>query len=200
YTSTSYGHLLLIKLAIVVGLVGLAAVSRSIVRKHQSAPLNAPDSAIAGIDERTVAGLRRTVAGEVVFGVAVLAVTAMLVNAQPARTAVAPKLYSGSVSAGTGESAMTINVTIDPERVGLNTIHVYTLTPKGEDLSIRDTSAKLVSADRSTSVPANLVRAGPNHFLTNGATIPTAGKYQMLIQVLQVRDGGLIDTPGGLTV
>ena len=34
----------------------LAAVSRSIVRKRRSAPLDAPDSAIAAIDERTVAG------------------------------------------------------------------------------------------------------------------------------------------------
>ena len=95
---------------------------------------------------------------------------------------------------------MTINVTIDPARVGLNTIHVYTLTPKGQDLSIRDMSAKLVSTDRSTTVPANLVRAGPNHFLTNGATIPTAGKYQMLVQVLQVLDGRLVDTAGVLNV
>ena len=200
YTSTSYGHLLLIKLAVVVALIGLATVSRSIVRKHRTAPLDAPDSAIAAIDERTVAGLRRSVAGEVLFGVAVLAVTAMLVNAIPARSELAPKLFAGTVSAGTGASAMTINVTIDPARVGLNTIHVYTLTPKGADLSIRDMSAKLVSADGSTSVPANLVRGGPNHFLTNSATIPAAGKYQMLIQVLQVIDGRLIDTPGVLKV
>jgi copper transport protein len=200
YTSTSYGHLLLIKLAVVVALIGLAALSRSIVRKHRTAPLDAPDSAIAAIDERTVAGLRRSVAGEVLFGVAVLAVTAMLVNAIPARSELAPKLFAGTVSAGTGASAMTINVTIDPARVGLNTIHVYTLTPKGADLSIRDMSAKLVSADRSTSVPANLVRGGPNHFLTSSATIPAAGKYQMLIQVLQVIDGRLIDTPGVLKV
>jgi len=200
YTSTSYGHLLLIKLAVVVALIGLAAVSRSIVRRHRTAPLDAPDSAIAAIDERTVAGLRRSVAGEVLVGVAVLAVTAMLVNAIPARSELAPKLFAGSVSAGTGASAMTINVTIDPARVGLNTIHVYTLTPKGADLSIRDMTAKLVSADGSTSVPANLVRGGPNHFLTTSATIPAGGKYQMLIQVLQVIDGRLIDTPGVLKV
>src|SRR5205823_8847182 len=200
YTSTSYGHPLLIKLAVVVALIGLAALSRSIVRKHRTAPLDAPDSAIAAIDERTVAGLRRSVAGEVLFGLAVLAVTAMLVNAIPARTELTPKLFSGSVNAGTGAAAMTINVTIDPARVGLNTIHVYTLTPKGADLSIRDMTAKLVSADGSTSVPANLVRGGPNHFLTTSATIPAGGKYQMLIQVLQVIDGRLIDTPGVLKV
>ena len=200
YTSTSYGNILLVKLAIVVGLVGLAAISRSIVRRHRTAPLNAPDSAIAAIDERTVAGLRRSVGLEVVLGIAVLAVTAILVNAQPARSELAPKLFSGTVAAGTGDSAMTITVTIDPARVGLNTIHVYTLTPKGADLNVRDMSAKLVSADGTTSVPANLVRAGPNHFLTNDATVTAAGTYRMLIQVLQVKNGLLVPTAGVLTV
>jgi copper transport protein len=200
YTSTSYGNILLVKLAIVAALVGLAAVSRSIVRKRRSAPLDAPDSAIAAIDQRTVAGLRRSVGFEVVLGIAVLAVTALLVNAQPARSELAPKLFSGSVAAGSGDSAMTISVTIDPARVGLNVIHVYTLTPKGADLNVRDMSAKLVSADGSTSVPANLVRAGPNHFLTNDATITVAGTYKMEVQVLQVKDGLLVPTAGVLTV
>jgi copper transport protein len=199
YTDTSYGNILLIKLAVVAGLVGLAAVSRSIVRKHRSAPLNAPDSAIAAIDERTVVGLRKSVAGEVIFGIAVLAVTALLVNAQPARSALAPSLFSATVSAGTGPGALSVNVIVDPARVGVNAIHVYTLTPKGADLTVRDISAKLVNR-AGTSVPANLVRAGPNHFLTNGASITERGEYQMLVQVLQVIDGRLIDTPAVFNV
>ncbi len=105
YTHTSYGNILLVKLAIVVGLLGLAAVSRSIVRRRRAAPLDAPDSAIAAIDERTIVGLRRSVAGEVALGLAVLAVTAMLVNAQPARSVLTPGLFSGSVNAGSGARA-----------------------------------------------------------------------------------------------
>ncbi len=81
YTSTDYGKLLLVKVAIVVGLVGLAAISRGIVRRRRAAPLEAPDSAVAAIDERTVAGLRRSVGGEVLVGVAVLVLTTLLVNA-----------------------------------------------------------------------------------------------------------------------
>jgi copper transport protein len=198
YTGTSYGHILLVKLAIVVGLVGLAAVSRSIVRKRRSAPIDAPDSAVAAIDERTIAGLRRSVGAEVLFGIAVLAVTALLVNAQPARSALQPKLFSGSVSAGSGEGAMTIEVTVDPARVGLNQIHVYTLTPKGADLTVRGISAKLV--DGNTSVPAGLVKAGPNHYLTNAAAIPTAGTYQMLVEVQQILGGRVVTTAGVLNV
>ena len=200
YTSTSYGHLLLIKLAIVVALVAFAAISRSIVRRRQSAPLDAPDSAIAAIDERTVSGLRRSVSSEVVLGIAVLAVTAILVNAQPARSELAPKLFSGSVAAGTGSSSMIIEVTVDPARTGQNEIHVYTLTPKGADLAIRNMSGKFESADGSTTVPANLVRAGPNHFLTANATFVSSGKYKMLINVDQLIDGNLVDTAAVLNV
>lgn len=199
YLHTSYGNILLVKLVVVAALIGVAAVSRSIVRKRHTAPLDAPDTAVAAIDERTSAGLRRSVAAEVLLGIAVLAVTALLVNAQPARSALTPKLFSGTVSAGTGESALTISVTVDPARVGLNQIHVYTLTPKGADLGVRDISAKLVAAD-GTSVPANLVRAGPNHFLTNSASIPAPGKYKMEVQVLQIQAGRFIPTAGVLTV
>jgi copper transport protein len=198
YTATSYGHILLVKLAIVVALVGFAAVSRSIVRKRRAAPLDAPDSAIAAIDERTIAGLRRSVAGEVLLGIAVLAVTAMLVNAQPARSALTPKLFSGSVNVGSGATAMTIEATVDPAHVGLNQIHVYTLTLKGADLPVRSISAKLV--DGTTSVPAGLVKGGANHWLTNSAAIPTPGTYQMLVEVVRVSDGSIVSTAGVLKV
>ena len=50
------------------------------------------------------------------------------------------------------------------------------------------------------SVPAGLAKAGPNHYLTNSAAIPTRGGYQMLIEVEQILNGQLIDTAGVLTV
>jgi copper transport protein len=200
YTSTSYGNILLVKLGLVVLLVGLAAISRSIVRRRRAASINAPDSAIAAIDSRTVGGLRRSVGGEVALGLAVLIVTALLVNAQPARSALTPNLFAGSVSAGSGQSAMTIQVTVEPARVGVNEVHVYTLTPKGANLSVRDISAKFVSADGVTSVPANLVKGGPNHYLSSNATFTTPGRYQMLVEVTQIIDGNQVVTGAVLKV
>jgi copper transport protein len=200
YTSTSYGRILLVKIGIVALLVGVAAISRSIVRKRQAAPIEAPERAIAAIDTRTVGALRRSVGGEVLLGLAVLIVTALLVNAQPARSALTPGLFAGSVSVGSGQSAMTIQVTIDPARVGVNDVHVYTLTPKGADLPVRQMSAKFVSADGTTTVPANLVRGGPNHFLSSSATFTNAGRYQMLVEVIQLVDGNQVATAGVLNV
>jgi copper transport protein len=192
YTSTDYGKLLLIKVAIVVGLVALAAISRTIVRRRRAAPLEAPDTVVAAIDERTVGGLRRSVGGEVLVGIAVLALTAMLVNAVPARSAVAPKLFSGSIKAGTGTNEMLINVTVDPARAGLNTIHVYTLKPDGTDLVIRNISGDLsLGAKGIEQFPANLRRAGGNHFLVDNLPITITGKWKLVIHVLR---GGFSDT------
>ena len=192
YTSTDYGRLLIVKVAIVGGLVGLAAVSRAIVRRRRAAPLEAPDSVIAAIDERTVAGLRRSVGGEVVIGVAVLVLTALLVNAVPARSAIAPKLFSGSVKAGTGIDAMQINVIVDPARAGLNTIHVYTLKPDGTDLVIRNISGDLsLPAKGISKLPANLRRGGGNHFLVANLPITITGTWKLVIHVLR---GGFSDT------
>jgi copper transport protein len=198
YTSTSYGRILLVKLGLVALLVGLAAISRSIVRKRRAASIDAPDSAIAAIDHRTVAGLRRSVGGEVALGLAVLIVTALLVNAQPARSALTPGLFAGSVNAGSGPTAMTVQVTITPARVGLNEVHVYTLTPKGANLPVRAMSAKFVSGD--TTVPANLVKGGPNHYLSSNATFTSSGRYQMLVEVTQIIDGNIVDTPAVFNV
>ena len=169
------------------------------MRKRRSAPLDAPDSAVAAIDERTVVGLRRSVAGEVALGLAVLVVTAVLVNAQPARERADTRAVLRLGQRGHGQSAMTINVTVDPARVGVNEIHVYTLTPKGADLAVRDISAKLVERGRHVGPREPRARRAESLPVERGGD-PGAGKYQMLVQVLQVIDGRLVDTAGVTTV
>ena len=186
FTDTSYGNILLVKIGLVLLLVALAAVSRSIVRARRAAPLDAPDSAIAAIDDRTVRGLRRSVGGEVILGVAVLAVTAVLVNAQPARSVLAPALFATEIKGGQGDSAMLIDVTIKPARTGANEVHVYTLTPQGENLTIRNISATMLLPSKGIDqIPLNLRRGGANHFLTNDLEIPIAGKWTLVIHVLR---------------
>jgi copper transport protein len=181
YTSTSYGNILLVKLAIVVALVCVAAVSRRIVRARQTAPLGAPDSVVAAVDERTTTGLRRSVGVEVMLGIAVLAVTALLVNAQPARSALAPNLFTKDVQAGTGTNAMTVSVIIQPSKVGPNEIHIYTLLPDGRAFPVSNITAQFTQG--TNSITANLVKAGPNHWLQNGLFLTPSGKWILQIHV-----------------
>jgi copper transport protein len=178
YFDTSFGNILLVKIGLVIVMVGLAAISRSIVQKRRSAPLDAPDSAIAAIDERTVGKLRRSVGGEVLIGVVVLAVTALLVQAQPARSALTPQRFVGEAT--TADGKMKIDLTIDPARTGPNAIHIYTLNPDNTNVTIQKITADMTKPGQDTlSVP--LTRGGPNHFLNNGFPIPAEGKWKIAI-------------------
>jgi copper transport protein len=194
YLHTSYGNILLVKLGIVVALVGLATVSRSIVQRRRAAPLDAPDSVVAAVDERTVTGLRKSVGGEVLLGIGVLIATALLVNAQPARSALAPRLFSTTQAAGSGPQAMLANVIVDPAKSGLNTVHVYTQNPNGTDLPIRGMTGDFFLPAQNLKVPANLTRAGANHYLVTGLPITSAGKWQLVLHVTRVIDGEPRDT------
>jgi copper transport protein len=196
YTDTAYGHLLLIKLAIFGVLIALAAISRSVVRARRTAPLDAPDSVIAAVDEDTRKKLRRSVGAEVIVAVFVLAVTAMLVNAQPARSALTPGIFSKNVVAGS--PPMRISVTVDPAKAGPNTIHIYTENTQGESETVRDMTATLsLDSKNIHGLPANLTRGGANHFLVTGLPILPAGKWTMTLHVVR---GGLNDTATVITI
>ncbi|HVJ97053.1 MAG TPA: CopD family protein, partial [Acidimicrobiia bacterium] len=187
FTDTSFGNILLVKLVLVAILIGLAAVSRRVVRARVSADLDAPDSVVAAIDDRTVKGLRWSVAGEVFFGVTVLIASALLVQAQPARTALEPKLFSTEVTAGTGANQMLVDVTIDPAQSGANTIHVYTLTPQGETLPILRISGDFVNGQDRIS--ADLVRGGSNHYVNENLLIPGAGEWTLALHIFRAEIG-----------
>ena len=102
--------------------------------------------------------LRRTVAVEAVLLVAVLGATAVLVSLQPAAEA------AGITGAYTTEAPFgddgTLLLTLDPNRVGPNELHVYLLGPNGrpsdayEELRLAFTSPTSTSA-RSTASPAS---------------------------------------------
>jgi copper transport protein len=188
YTSTTFGHLLLIKLAIFVGLIGLAVISRSVVRSRKAAPLDASDAEIAAVDENTVTKLRKSVGAEVLVAVGVLAVTALLVNAQPARTELAPKLFSTIIKV---PDKMNIRVTVDPARTGTNLVHVFTQKPNGSSLNVRKITG--VFTKDGQTVPANLRFEGPDHWLTNNALVTDAGKWKFTVHVTQGQFG---DTAG----
>jgi copper transport protein len=195
--STTYGRLLLVKVALVAVVVLMAALSRDTVRQRLGAvpetleeeearePLPVgPGAALADLDfdsrAETAHRLRISVAIEVVFLVAVLATTALLVNAPPARSAVnAP--YATTLQ-GKG---ITFEVLLAPSRSGANEMHITALRPNGSlynllglDISLSD-PAKGIAPLKVT-----LIRLGPGHYTSNGLIIPFKGKWQMEIKAL----------------
>jgi copper transport protein len=202
FLHTTYGNLLLIKVAVFIALVALAAWSRRIVRVRGPATLSAMAVTEESAPARTaptdpdVRHLRWSVGGELIFGIAVLTITALLVNAQPARSALAVP-YSKEFRTPT----MLLDLIVDPAKTGLVDIHVYALTPSGGNLFTPGITAEMSLPSKGIApIPIPMKRAGPNHFLACkgppaqvGSTItcsdkfaiPLSGKWQIVIRALR---------------
>ena len=166
-TGTDYGRLLLAKVALVAGMVALAWSSRRWVRR------GARDGA------QDLGAIRRTVAGEVAVAAAVLAVTAMLVNAVPAKSALS-RPYSTELEVG----ALLVDVTVDPAKAGPTDVHVYTLTKQGAVAEVEELTASLsLPAQDIAPLAVPLQRAGRGHFAAYGFDVPIRGTWRLTIVV-----------------
>ena len=203
---TVYGRTLLVKIALVVLLIGLGAISRRVVYTSERGRVRtarrsaAPDPAVAAaplaphpgvgvpsnvaIEQLVVPSsdepafprrrLRRSVAAELVVAVAVLAVSALLVNAVPAKQAAAlPFSYSFSTL------GVQVNSLIDPARAGPgNQVHVYVLSSQGTPKGIPELDLSIAMPSQSIgplSIP--LVISGPGHYYAGNFDIPSAGTW-----------------------
>src|ERR1700730_10302998 len=99
---TTYGHLLIIKVGLVAAVLAIAYFSRRPLQHH---------------DEVDTGRLRTKVAGETGIAVAVLVVTALLVNAVPA---IAQR--SGPFSATVLSGNRSASLSIEPAHVGANVL------------------------------------------------------------------------------
>ncbi len=186
FLDTTYGRLLIIKVAVFVVLVALAAWSRRIVNSPKPASLSAmtvtDDPALASTapTDPGVRQLRWSVGGELVFGIAVLTITALLVNAQPARGALNVPFTKEVRTA-----SMVVDVIIDPAKAGPVDIHVYVLTPSGVNLFTPDVTGEMSLPSKGIApIPIPMVRGGPNHFLACkgppaqvGSTVTCSDKF-----------------------
>src|SRR5581483_4620630 len=183
-TETTYGRLLIIKVVLFGLLVGLAALSRRLVQARYRVPAAqlsfGPGTAAADPDAETVAGLRRTVGAETVIAVVVLAVTSLLVNAQPARSALA-KPFSAEMRS----ELVLVDVTVDPAKAGPSNLHFYTLSPTGGQQEVQDLTATMTLPDQDVgplAVPVQ--RAGPGHFSAYNFNIPLRGSWKLEVKAL----------------
>ena len=128
--------------------------------------------------------LRRSVAVEVAVGLCILALTAVLVNAEPGRTAYAvPVNRSVAFNTGGPGGSGTVNVIVDPAKVGSNTLHLSILDPTGQQKQVAEVDAALALPSRQLGpLPVTLTNAGPGHYLAT-TPISIAGTWQLRITV-----------------
>jgi copper transport protein len=141
-TGTGYGRLVLVKVGLLAIVLLVAAYSRRLTnRRFTPVPASSdagaePDGADDEIDEVLVdegdrRRLRRAVMIEVGIAVVVLAVTSVLVQTSPARSAQAGDTPNGPFSSTMTTNLMKLEVDVSPAVVGQNSIHLYALKPDG---------------------------------------------------------------------
>jgi copper transport protein len=124
--------------------------------------------------------LRAAVLGEVVLAAGIVAVSATLVNAQPARTSLALP-YAAEVHAGAG---VLVDVIVDPTRAGPVSIHLYTLSPAGAQIDVPEVDATFSLASAGINdLKIPLQKAGPGHYLAYNFDIPLRGTWKLQMTV-----------------
>jgi copper transport protein len=186
---TRYGLLLLAKIALVVPLLALGAYNNRYAVPRLKA-------GIASVLERrrflTAAGV------ELAIMVAVVAVTAVLVNAEPARTEAMMEegmaMEDGAMDAE-GEhmafesdvdlGAMMAHVVVEPAMPGENSIHLTFEHGDAEQLTEVSVAASLPSEDIGPlAFPAKPVQGQPGEYVAEGASLSLPGEWELRIEAL----------------
>ena len=168
--STGYGQLLLAKVAGFLLLVALGFVNRQVLLPRI---------------EKAFASLTLSVRGEVVVAVAVLAVTAVLINQPPARDQQA----SGPITltAVAQDADATVELQVDPAEVGVNDLHLYFYDESGTaPLTVDAVEVTAATGDlpprRLTVTPIS-----PSHVSALDASLSSPGTWT--IQVVAIAAG-----------
>ena len=130
-------------------------------------------------DEEEVRRLRRSVAVEVVIAAVILSITALLVNAAPARS-----VETQPVSLTLKSGQVWVYVDIAPGIAGPNDMHFTALPTGGGPATIDDMTVQLTRPGEDLppfTVP--LQKLGNGHYYAPLYDIPYPGKWQMTIRV-----------------
>lgn len=163
-----FGRLLAIKIVVVLLLIGIASLARTVVRER------AGDDAAVGV-------LRRIVGAEAAVGMVVVAVTALLVNANPSSASSAGGPFDETVVV----EDVLVNVVVVPGTVGPTDIHLYVDDPAGGLTPPLEASGALALGDAGIDgVPVDFTPAGPGHWSAYDVDISIAGDWVLTIEVL----------------
>jgi copper transport protein len=167
--STAYGWTLVAKVAIVAVILVVGGYNqRRLVPAIQRAGADAWRQ------------LQRTVRFEVAGLVVLIGVTAVLVNLIPARDAAG---ITGplSVRHTIGEDYL-IDLTVDPNRVGSNEIHIYLFSADGRAAAAEEVLVGLtLPAEEIGPIEREPTPTGPGHWTLSAAELPIAGRWIVTI-------------------
>jgi copper transport protein len=178
-TGTTYGRLLLIKTALVAGMLLIGALGRVWVRRHCAMELAVAGAgrSMAEPSASDVGRLRRGVLLEAGTAVAVLAVTSVLVQTTPARSAYAP-MFSETKTV-TGD--LRVQVDLEPARAGLNQMHVYYTGAGGKAVDVEEVTARFTRIGADDVVPVDVPRDSLGHYEQLKVPLPDPGQWRLVL-------------------
>lgn len=168
---TGYGRLLLAKVAVLAGVLAVAAAARRMVARVSAA---GPSR------------LRRTVGVEVAATALILGLSAVLVQVDPGRTAARDGAVTGRGLSETLSSPLyTVQFNVYPVELGeYNTVHAFLYTPAGAPLSPAEwqLSTRLVSQDLKAVREPFAPLPGGNQAL-GSVSFPMPGTYEIAFTI-----------------
>ncbi len=171
---TTYGALIIAKVVLLLCLIACGWVNRERV-------IPALERVVGdgGSPGGVGALARRTMRGELALTVCVFAVTAALISYAPPIDA-----SSGPFSINTSIGAAELELTLEPAKAGLNTIHLYLIDARtGAQFTATKeltATAKLPSKGIGPLVLKPIV-AGPGHYIVSSAVLSPGGVWQIEI-------------------
>jgi copper transport protein len=169
---TTYGALIIVKVALLSCLIGLGWVNRE--RVIPALQRIVGDGQAPG----GIGGLaRRTMRGELLLMICVFGVTAALISYAPPIDAA-----TGPFSTTTTIGAAELEMTLEPAKVGLNTIHIYLINAKN-GTQFTATKELMVTARLPAKgigpLMLKAIPAGPGHYVLNSAVLSPGGTWEI---------------------
>ncbi len=171
---TTYGALIIVKVILLALLICIGWVNRERVipaLKRIAAAGQAPSA--------TGVLARRTMRGELALMLCVFGVTAALISYAPPIDAA-----SGPFSTNTTIGPAELELTLEPAKVGLNTIHLYLINAKTGAQFTETKELTVVARLPSKGIgplPLKANLAGPGHYVLNSAVLSPEGAWEIEI-------------------
>ncbi|HVW46716.1 MAG TPA: CopD family protein, partial [Solirubrobacterales bacterium] len=170
--STGYGRAVLAKFLLLLAVIAIAAYNRQTVM-----PRLRRIAAEGGSPGLPGVLLRRALRGEVALLAVVIGVTAALASYAPPVSA-----QSGPFSTTTEVGPTTLEMDVDPARVGANQIHVYFFDAKtgapyraGKELTVTAT----LPDKQIGPLPLTVQSAGLGHYIVQSALLNAPGDWEL---------------------
>jgi copper transport protein len=171
---TTYGALIIAKTVLLGALIVLGWANR-----ERLIPALKRIVAVGGAPGGAGLMARRTLRGELVLMLCVFGVTAALVSYAPPIDAA-----SGPFSVNTTIGAALLEMTVEPAKVGPNTIHLYLIDAKS---GVQYTATKELTATAKLPaknigpLPLKASLAGPGHYILSSAVLSPGGTWSIEI-------------------